>query len=274
MQTRQRMTWRCRAAAILLLSSLALMGCAASQSASGTPKDDLNSGYEALAQKQYDKARNTADAFLTRYPEGPGRAEAYYLRGRAIYDRLSDSGSSSTNSADLQEARTAYIRALEASPSPALDAHIRADLGNVAFFQDDYVTALQQTTAAYEKLDKPEDKADALYRVGRCQQRLGHFEEADHTFASVQQQFPATRAATDAKRRQGARGFWVQLATYRQPAEADRATGTLRQQGITPQTSKTPTGQTVVRVPAKSLAEARQIKSRFAGIYPDALIQP
>ncbi len=255
-----------------LMSLVALIGCAAQSGAEPGPKDGLNAGYEALSLKQYDSAISSADVFIAGHPGGPGRAEAYYLRGRALEDRPKPN--SSAVRSDLQEARTAYIRALESSPSPALEGLVRAGVGNVAFFQDDYLTAQQQLTAAYEKLDKAEQKAGALYRVGRCQQRLGKFDEADRTFTEVQQKFPGTGAAVGAKQHEGARGFYVQLATFRVAADADKASGALRQQGVAPQTVRTSAGQMALRVPAGSFSEARQIKSRMAASYPDALIQP
>src|SRR5688572_29755717 len=105
------------------------------------PKEALSEGYAALEQQQYEQAIRAADEFLSQSPAGPGSAEALYLRGRG-YEQ-STAASPHQAQSNLQNARTSYIQALERKPSPKLEAYIHTSLANVAYFQDDYNTALQ-----------------------------------------------------------------------------------------------------------------------------------
>src|SRR5436190_732216 len=102
------------------------------------------------------------------------------------------------------------LEALEQLPRQPLESYIHASLGNVAYFQDDYQSAIGQLNAAYDKLDSDDIKAWALYRVGLSQQRLGQFAQADQTFTSVQQFHPNSVPAQRAREHQGARAFYVQ----------------------------------------------------------------
>jgi TolA-binding protein len=253
----------------MLLATMTAGGCAPKAN-SPEQKTALQAGYGALESQQYDQAIARADAFLTATPQGPGSAEALYLKGRAL------EGKTAANEAEakrnLQAARSAYLAALEQSPSRPLDAYIRTSLANVAYFQDDYPTAISQWSAALDHLDREDVKAWALYRIGLCQQRLGKFADADRTFAQVQN-YPGVPAQR-AREHQGARGFFVQLATFASAAQADQAIAHLSKQGIAATKATDPAGHHVVRVAAPTYRQAEQLKSRFAGQYPDALIVP
>lgn len=241
-------------------------------------KKSLDEGYAALEQHQYDQAAAKADAFLDAVPAGRGSAEAMYLRGRAMEQSVTDASARPTEDqarTSLQAARVAYINTLKLNPSPQLEAYTRASLGNVAYFQDDYQTAMQQWSAAYPNLDQPELKAWSLYRVGLCQQRLGQFDAADKTFASVQQQFSSTEPGRRAQQKIGAKGFYLQLATFRNPNNAERAVGSLRRQGVVATRTNDAQGMQQVRIgPMKTYAEAKTMKTRYAGEYPEAIIVP
>jgi tetratricopeptide (TPR) repeat protein len=176
---------------------------------------------------------------------------------------------------NLQEARAAYIEALEQMPRQPLESYIHASLGNVAYFQDDYQSAIGQLNAAYDKLDNDEIKAWALYRVGLSQQRLGQFAQADQTFASVQQFHPNSVPARRAREHQGARAFYVQLATFSSPAGADSAAADLRRQGVIATRASDAQGRAILRVgPIASYSQAQYLRGRFTDKYPDAYIIP
>jgi len=237
------------------------------------PAAVLNAGYAALDSKDYNEAIAKADEFLAGTPHGPGSAEALYLKGRSLEEKTA--GDQSEAKANLQSARSAYIQALEQMPKQPLEAYIRASLANVAYFQDDYPTAISQWTAAYDKLDKDDLKAWALYRIGLSQQRLGQFAQADQTFANVQQFHPNTIPATRAREHQGARAFFVQLATFASPASATRAAAELQQKGVTASTAADSAGHSVLRIgPISSYSQAAYYKTRFAEQYPDAVVLP
>jgi TolA-binding protein len=207
----------------------------------------LDPGYAALEQKDYNAAIAKADAFLAKTPHGPGSAEALYLKGRGLEGKNTAGVTEAQAKANLQAARTAYIQALELNPPRPLQSYIRASLGNVAYFQDDYPTAAAQCLAAADGLDDPTVKAWALYRAALSQQRLGQFAQADQTFARVQRQFPGTEPARRSQEHRGARAFYVQLATFASAAGALEAAAELHRRGVTATPAPGPQGHSILR---------------------------
>jgi tetratricopeptide (TPR) repeat protein len=260
-------------AVIVVAAAASLLALAAGCSSNKAAKNDLAAGYQSLEQKRYDQAIQQADAFLVKDPNGPGSAEALYLRGRAFEQKVAaNPHESKTN---LQSARSSYIEALNRRPPDRLEWTIRTSLGNVAYFQDDYATALNQFQTALPKIESAETRAWTLYRMGLCQQRLGQFQQADQTFATVQQQHPGTMPAQRAKEHAGARSFFVQLVTFKTAASADKAVAALRREGVEPARVESEQGFQQIRVgPVQSYAQAMSLKTRFADRYPDAIIVP
>jgi TolA-binding protein len=235
----------------------------------------LDAGYQALENQQYNEAIAKAEEFLSKTPHGPGSAEALYLKGRSLEGKNAAGVSTDEAHKNLQEARAAYIEALEQMPQQPLESYIHASLGNVAYFQDDYQTAIAQLNSAYDKLDNDDIKAWALYRVGLSQQRLGQFAQADKTFATVQQLHPNSLPARRAREHQGARAFYVQLATFSSPAGADSAAADLHRQGVTAIRASDAQGRALLRVgPIASYSQAQFLRGRFSDKYPDAFIIP
>ena len=276
-------------AATLIMVALAAAGCAAkdrSTTSAGhdpartagrqSPQILLDEGYRALENQQYNEAIAKADAaFAAAAPHGEGTPEALYLKGRSFEAKNAAGVTEDQATANLQAAREAYIKALGENPRQPLNAYIRTSLGNVAYFQDDYQTAISQLTTAYDNLDRDDLKAWALYRTGLSQQRLAQFEQADKTFAAVQQKHPSSLPAQRAREHVGARAFYVQLATYAQPATADKAVADLKKQGVTATRVQSPQGNAYLRVgPIASYNQALYTRSRFLSKYPDALIIP
>lgn len=267
--------------AVLLSSALIVGGCAAG---GPTVRQTLSGGFADLAAGRNDRALSAADEFLQQHPQGgSGSAEAYYLRGRVYELRASASANSadaSATSTNLQAARAAYTKALEFVPAPALEASIRSQLANVAYFQDDYRTALTQWREAYAKLDTlgqsgQDAKPWALYRIGLCEQRLGKFVDADKTFGQVKQTFPTSEPARRAADHVGARAFSIQVGAFATAANADSVVQDLRKKGIAPQRTVDPFGREVVRVgPLPTYDQARIMRKDLAAQYPGAVIVP
>lgn len=250
-----------------------LVGCAGAEQPKPQQRQSLNAIGADLDQQHYDEALAAADEYLKQNPQGPGTAQALYLRGRSLQGRTASSAADSK--ANWQQAREAYVQALAQNPEPLLQAYIRASLANVAYFQEDYAAALQQWTSAYDKLDREDLKAWSLYRSGLCQQRLGRFIDADRTFAQVQQNYPNTVPGQRAREHQGVRSFYVQLATFRSTASFDKASSSLRAQGVVPVRSNDSRGYSILRIgPFSTYADAKRQQQRFASQYPDALIVP
>jgi outer membrane protein assembly factor BamD (BamD/ComL family) len=261
-------------------------GCAEnSRDAQRQQQDTLNVGYAALEQRQFDRAMAAADQYLTRTPTGAGSAEAHYLRGRILEERPASSQQESA--ANWQQAKAAYEQALAAQPTPAVEWRAHAGLGNIAYFQEDYGTSLAELGAAYDRLSEravqrsaemgasPEVKAWILYRIGLCQQRLGRMEDADRSFAAVQEQFGGTVPAQRAREHQGQHQFWVQVATFADGGMADRAADELKRDGKNVVKLKDTAGHFVVRVgPVPTYQAARNMKTMYAARYPAAVIVP
>jgi tetratricopeptide (TPR) repeat protein len=233
----------------------------------------LASGYAALEQSQHDQAITMANRQLQQSPRGHAAAEAHYLKGRAYEQRTA--GSTQEAASNLQAARTAYIQALQQQPTPRLEGLIRAGVANVAYWQDDYATAVQQWQVAYPLLEQPAAKSFTLYRIGLSMQRLGRFDEADRHFTQVQQLYPGTDAALRARAHQGHRSFSVQVATFASPQNAQTAVTSLRSMGMTPAQTTNGNGHHVVSIgPIASYAQAKGLQARVVPHFPDALIVP
>ena len=258
--------------AVLTLATALLTAAGCADTAT---RDNLRAGYGALEAKQYDAAVQKADEQLTKVPQGPGSAEALYLKGRALEAKASPGGNSANPDADWQAARAAYVDALNLNPSPDLEAHIRAGVANVAYFQNDYTTALQQWSTAYDKIRDEETNAWILYRIGVCQQRLNQFDAADKTFATVQDKYKSTEAADRARTHSGFKNFNVQLTRWGAQQPADNAVMQLRKEGAPATRMTDPHCQSAVYVgPAATYQQALQLKAKYASRFPDAAIVP
>jgi tetratricopeptide (TPR) repeat protein len=253
----------------VLVLGLVMIGCRATDQAA---QKKLLEGKQALDQKQFDTAISKADAVLQSQSDKVSSAGAYYLRGRAQWQRPKETQAAWTE--DLQQAKVNYNRALQLAPPPALEGYIRVSLASVLFHEGDYAAAFEEYSRSYDKVREPEIKSGILFRIGVCQQRLGRFEHADKTFAMLQQQFPGSYEAPRARERQGVRGFTLQLATFGSLKGADAAVAELRNQGVMAVKSTDPRGLTMVRVAPLSYQDAVALKQRFAGKYPDAIIIP
>ncbi len=231
----------------------------------------LDAAKQAVAAQQYDQAIRDADAVIASGDTG-GLAEAYYLRGYSIEVRPKPDAAASAG--DLAMARDSYVRGLWQNPSPAVAGRLRAQLGNVAYYQEDYATALRELGDAYRMVDDPQSKPLILYHMGICEQRLGRFEDADRTFQQVQQDYPASEYAAHAREHEGVRGFYVQLGAYSRPSDINEAASAVAAVGSAP--LKTTEGNlTVVRTAdVPSYAQAEQLKARLAARYPDARVMP
>lgn len=257
----------------MVMAALLMPGGCASGRSDPAGMQQLNAGYRALDSQQFDQAQSIADQYLRENPSGPSAAEALYLRGRALSEKTATSASQAQ--ANWTAARQAYVDALQLHPSGQLEAYIRTSYGNAAYFQDDFVTAADQWTQAYRELDRPDLRAWVLYRLGKAQQRMGQFAVADRTFARVQQQFANTQQASLAKSAEGAREFYVQLATFNAADGAERAVQQARQYGMVPTVAVNPSGQHVVHLgPTKTYEQARTLLDRAVGVFSDAMIVP
>lgn len=254
---------------IFVLICNSVVGCA-----SNPQSGELDQARTALASGNYQAAESSAQTYIARQPNGDRVAEAYYLKGRALEDRTVSSLSEAQK--NLQQARIAYIEALKSQTADrVLDALIRASLADVAYWQEDYATAAEQGIAAYSGLEDPKTKAWTMYRAAVAQQRLGRFEQADKTFALVNEYHPNTEPAQRALTRIGARAFNVQIATFSNPSYAQTTANMLQRQGYPVSVRTLTNGKIVVLSgPYPTWGQASQVKARLQSSFPDALVVP
>jgi outer membrane protein assembly factor BamD (BamD/ComL family) len=251
----------------------ALAGCATNPSA----KAQLNGGYQALDQQQYDQAIQAADQYLQKTPDGPGSAEAQYLKGRVLEvraDQADRQGNITQSRADLKDAGDCYKTGLLLSPPPAVEALLHAQLANVAYHFDDYGTAVREWQSAYPHLQTADSNAWVLYCVGLCQQRLGWFAQADRTFQMVEETYPGTPQAARAAKHIGLKGFYVQVGAFSDAGDAQRIIANLQMHGFQPDKQVEGGKQLISVGPVPTFADAHALKARLEADYPKAFIEP
>ena len=263
---------------ICLTASVGGGGGCSSDDAAGAPtsrRQLLAGGYAAFEQRRYDEAIAAAERVLAEDSVGPGSAEALYLQGRVHEQRALDAGSPSQARDHLNKARAVYQRALAAKPSQPLEAYLRAGLANASYFLEDYATAAREWSAAYPHVNERDAKAWVMYRAGLSEQRRGRFHDADRHFAEVQQLFPGSEQARRAATHQGATGFYVQVGTFGNNANADNTAGMLKAQGYKPVKATDPSGRQSIAVgPVGTYPQAKSLRDRLVAQYPGALIVP
>lgn len=247
---------------------------AAALSGGCTPHEQaLRASAAALQQHDYDQAIILANEAMDEKLTPQEAAEALYLRGRAYEER--PVASQAQLEANMQAARGSYVEALRHSPSKKLTTYIRASLGKVAFFQDDFAIASQQLGIAYSELTDPELKAASLYYMGKAQQRSGGFQDADQTFANLMQRYPDSQWAKKTAASRGIRAFYVQLGVYANPQSAQTMIKAMQQRGIQAAQATDEKGRYLLKAgPFGSYAQAKQARQRLQDLVKDAFVTP
>jgi len=249
-----------------LIMTLALTGgCISNQDKINAAVDD---GEVALGGDRYDVAVEKADEAIKVAPNPKG----YYLRGRAEEDRPKPD--QLITQSDLDKAKSDYQAALDLHPGEPLESRCHSGLANIAFGQDDYQTAIYHWTTALDGLDQPDWRAYALYRIGECQQRLGHFEDADKTFARVCQEYPDQDVAAKAQARESVRGFYVQIGAFANPDDAAANVKIAKSIGMVCHEVPEQGMITVRGGPYSTYTEAIKAKTAVASQFPDAVVGP
>ena len=266
------------AGTLILLLGAAAAGCSSHDkpgAARPSRRQELAGAYSAFEQRQYDQAIAAADRVLAEDSVGPGSAEALYVKGRVEEQKAKDAGNTAQAREHLRQARAVYQRALAIKPAQPLESYLRAGLANTSYFLEDYATAAREWAAAYPHINDPDAKAWVLYRAGLSEQRQGRFPQADRHFAEVQQLFPGSEQAKRAATHQGAAGFYVQVGTFGNNANADNTAGMLKAQGYSPVKATDPSGrQTIAIGPVNSYQQAKTLRDRLVAQYPGAMLVP
>jgi len=256
----------CLSLGIIFLAACAgQFGCQQDQHA----QEAMTAGEQAFAAKNYEITIMQASKAIG---FDANNADAYYLRGRAIEERTKPSPFAAAS--DLDMAKLDYQKGLGLNPSKSVATRLHAQLGNIAFNQNDYPAALDEWTQSLLGMDNDAFKARVLYLMGVSQQRLGRFGDADYTFGQVLAQFPDSPSAAAASKRQGVRGFQVQVGAYTQYADAGRAASVIQANGAVPMVTSE-RGKYIVRSsPTPSYAQAEALRQRLLGTFGDAMLYP
>ena len=110
-------------------------------------------------------------------------------------------------------------------------ALLRSGIATVDWYEEDYAGALREWQMSYENLGKDDYKAWVLYQIGRCQQRLGMFREADASFRDVEKFYPGSMAAAKSATRIGMNAFYVEVVEFSDLNSAEQTAGKLRKDG-------------------------------------------
>jgi tetratricopeptide (TPR) repeat protein len=230
--------------------------------------EKLDAGEVALGGGLYDSAISDADDANRLTPT----AQAYYLRGRAEEDRPKPDANLAV--ADWEKARTDYQAALNLHPPKALAARCRAGLANIAFAQEDYAVATFQYMTALDDLEQPDWRANALYRIGEAQQRVGRFDDADKTFKRLESEYPDQAVTAKGIAREGVKEFFVQVGTFADLNAAQAALTTVQHAGLTAR-QIADQGLIAVRAgPYATYIEAEKAQATIAGQFPGAKVGP
>jgi len=237
------------------------------------PPPELVSASQALANHQPTAAISDSESFLMNQPTGPQAAQALYFKGRG-FEELANA-SAADRSANFLSARSSYLLALQQSPAPKLEADIHTSLAIVDFYMDYFADCIQEAHVAMSMIPWNEVKGNLLLHTGFSEQRLGRFTDADQTFRQVEQRYPGTALADQAREHEGQRQFYVQVATFGSQATADGASQSLRSRNMIVSQRTDAQGHTVIDVgPKQTYPEAKVLLEQLRGEFPSAVIVP
>ena len=255
-----------------VIVAIGVIGCAHGP----TAKENLATAYKEFdsPNPNYAQVADAADAYLKEQPTGPAAADALYLRGRAL--EAKGQADTASPQKDFADAYNYYEQALGQKPRPGLAALIHIGMANVLYFQGRYSAAINEFNLGLPQAERDDTRAWALYRIGVCEQRMGQWEDADRQFVAVQQQFPNTPQAQQAREKQGARAFYVQVGSYAGTQQADAAAAELKKQGYPAQRFvDTSRNVQLVRVgPMPTYEAAAATKQKIWAKYRDAIVVP
>ena len=262
-----------------MLAAIAAVGIAAG-CAPPTQRDAQAAFDDAFAAFQAGHWQRAYDGF-TRYlrsgparqgdavasPEATSRGEVYYYRGEALaHLRRRD------------EAMADFQRALAVNPpQPVLD-FVRVAIGNFYYEEGNDAKALEWYNLALRD-PVPQLPMDQLsLRAGVSLQRVGRWADADKYFQHLIDNYPATAAAMEARRRIHATAFAVQAGAFTTAAAAQQEAARLRQKGfegrIVPASRPGQTLQAVQVGRARTYAEAQALAQRLMSAGFSTLIVP
>lgn len=182
--------------------------------------ENANLAYRA---RDYDRAEGMLTPVIRSHPESPDTAEALYLRALCHIHRQQRD----TARADLK-------RAIPMSQRPDLTALAYAQLGNLAFDEEDYPQAAGCYHYAAKGLPRQRPTDQVLYQYGLSLQRCGRFADARFAFADVVMDYSGSPYAAAAQRKLAwpYEFFSIQCGAFSKLESARELAGDLQARGF------------------------------------------
>lgn len=169
----------------------------------------LQAAYAHYEANEYDDAIAALDRFIDLHPADKDVPYAYYLKGLAYYERISDAARDQKMTEDAKRAFQELINRYPDSDY-ARDAKVKIDLANdhlagremvvgrYYLHRGYYVAAINRFRAVLEKYQTTTHVPEALLRLTESYAALGLTEEARKTAAILGYNFPGSEWYADA----------------------------------------------------------------------------
>jgi tetratricopeptide (TPR) repeat protein len=151
---------------------------------------EIENANQAYRSRDFDRAEDMLTPVIRSHPEIPDTAEAMYLRA-LCHIRLHR----------REAARADLKRAIPLSLRPELTALAYAQLGNLAFDEEDYPQAIGCYRQAVPGLPAQRPTDQVLYQYGLSLQRCGRFADARFAWADVVMDYDGSPYADAAERK-------------------------------------------------------------------------
>jgi len=251
---------------LVVLAGMGLVaGCA-----TANQRDERGAFDQAFAAFEAGHWQRACDGFtrhLRSYPAAPTRAEVYYYRGQALVHLKRRS-----------EAMGDFQRAIGAEAKQPILDFARVAIGNLYYEEGNDAGAIQWYAPAVAE-PVPQLPLDMLaLRVAVSLQRLGRWQSADKYLQYILDNFPASSAAAEARRRIHAASFTVQTGAYAMAAAAQHEMSRLLAAGFQPRIVPVSGGGqrlSAVQVGrAQTYAEAQALAQRLRSAGFSTLVVP
>lgn len=253
-------------ALVLLAGSVGLAGCGG---ISAQGKDRIKAARDRYDRGEFAGAVTELDPVLKEFPRAPESAEAYYLRGLA-HMRQNSRGS----------AKSDLTKCIELSQRPDLTARARATLGEIAYDEEDFQTAIRLFDLSLRDMREEPPADEIRYRLAVSLQREARWDEAREQFAVLMHRYKGGRHPEDVRRRFSwpAKSFAIQCGAFQQEASAMALVKRLKDAGLSAREAFEGRGGVPVHIVYEgqysSYAEARGALPKVRRHVPDGQIVP
>ena len=146
----------------------------------------------AFKEKNLDAANRLANRFLKQFPNFQAKYEFNFIRGIVM-----------SRQANLESAKIAFQAVANDPVANQLEAAAIAQwrVGETLFHQEKYIEAIRAFEKVVTQHNFPKWKAAALIQAGKCQEKLGNWEQAAQLYQRLVTQYPTSRYRRDAEQR-------------------------------------------------------------------------